>query len=114
MTISDFFVPNRQTISSITRSNPAVVTTTEDHGYDDGIYIRLVYPTSFGMTQLIDQVFQATILSATSFSVPIDTTHFDAYNAATSLQVGQVIPVGEISSTLENSERNNYTILPET
>lgn len=114
MTISNFFVPNRQDISSITNANPAVVTTTQNHGYQAGLYIRLVYPVTFGMEQLIDQVFLATILSPDSFSIPIDTTTFEPYNSATSFQVGQVIPVGEISSTLANAEKNNYTIIPET
>lgn len=114
MTILNYFVPNRQNISSISQSNPAVVTTTQDNGYHDGLFVRLNYPLSFGMNQLIGQVFQITILSSTTFSIDVDTRNFDAFTIANTLQTAQVIPVGEIATTLVNAVINNNTDIPET
>lgn len=104
------FIPIRREVASITRANPAVVTTTEDHGYYDGIYVRFFFPANFGMNLLNNQFFEATILSDTTFSIPLDTTMYDAFDASLSTtQSPQVIPIAEVASTLANRERNNLT-----
>ena len=104
------FTPIRRTVQSITRANPAVVTTTANHGYLDGIFVRFFFPANFGMNLLNGEMFQATILSPTTFSIPLNTTAFDAFDSSLSTtQTPQVIPVAEIASTLANREKNNLT-----
>jgi hypothetical protein len=114
MTISNSFVPNRQSIASITNANPGVVTTTQNHGYFSGAYVRLVFPKSFGMPEVNGQVFLIIVLSPTTFAIDENTTNFAPFTIASSLQTAQVIPVGEIAETLISAEKNNYNIVPET
>lgn len=116
MTISNNFVPNRQIIEAITNSNPAVVTTTAPHGYDNTLSVRIVFPqpSHFGMEQLNNQVFQITVIDNSDFSIPIDTTSFDPFNGSGAVQSPQTIPVGEVGYTFSESTRNNNNIIPET
>jgi hypothetical protein len=112
MSFPDYFFPSSNTITSITKSNPGVVTTATPHGYLEGIQVRLVIPQESGMNKLNGNVYLATILSPTTFSIDQDTTNFDAFSVS-STQPSEVIPVGEVATTLENAVKNNYTIIPE-
>lgn len=114
MTISNFFVPNRQTVSNITRANPGVVTTTQDHGYHDGLFVRFYFPVNFGMTQVNGNEYQITVLSPSTFSINADTSNFDVFAINSTTQTPQVIPVGEVANTLISSVLNNDNIIPET
>jgi len=113
LTINNFFIPNRQTISTITRANPGVVTTTEDHGYETGLCVRFFFPLDVGMNQLEDKVVKITRLDATSFSIDVDTSHFDVFSPVGTVQVPQVIPVAEAGASLSQSVKNNENIIPE-
>lgn len=94
----------------ITQANPGVVTTTTDHGYLDGLYVRFYFPANFGMYQVNGNVYQITVLTNSTFAIDVDTRTYDAFNSALSTtQTPQVIPVAEISSTLRNAEKNNLT-----
>lgn len=114
MTISNFFVPNRQTVSNITRANPGVVTTTQDHGYQDGLFVRFYFPVNYGMTQVNGNVYQITVLSPTTFAINADTSNFDVFAVISAVQSPQVIPVGEVANTLNSAVDNNNNIIPET
>lgn len=114
MTVSGFFLPNRQIISSITRSNPGVVTTTQAHGYHDGLFVRFFFPENVGMMQLEDEVVLITVLSPTSFAIDVDTANFDVFTTAGVVNPPQVIPVGEVANTLINAVDNSGDIIPET
>lgn len=114
VTISNNFVPNRQTILSITNANPGVVTTTQANGYHNGLYVRLVIPTADGMQQANGNIYLITIIDSISFSLNADTSNFDSFSPISTSQVAQVIPVGEISATLKNAVENNGNIIPET
>ena len=114
MTIANFFVPNRQTVSDISRTNPGVVTTTQDHGYDSGLFVRFYFPIKFGMTQVNGNIYEITVLSPTTFEIDVDTTNFDTFAVISSSQSPQVIPVGEVARTLSESIVNNRNIIPET
>lgn len=112
MTISTWS-PYSSVITNITQANPGVVTTVQPHGFLPGSYIRIDLqpdPTLFGMTQVNNQVYLITVLSPTTFSLNADTSNFDSFTASTSLQSPQAIPVGEVSSTLANAEKN--TLIP--
>ena len=114
MTVSTFFLPNRQIVQAITRANPGVVTTTTSHGYRDGLFVRFVFPENVGMMQLSNQSALITVLSPTTFSIDINTSSFDAFNSAGVVNPPQVIPIGEVASTLANAVDNGGHIVPET
>ena len=111
MTVSTWS-PISHIITDITQANPGVVTTSQPHGYITGQYVRIDMqpkPWLFGMTQVNNIVFLITVLSPTTFSINMDTTNFDAFIALTRPQSPQVIPVGEVSSTLLAAEKNTLT-----
>lgn len=113
MSIANFFIPNRQIVSSITQANPGVVTTTQDHGYETGLCVRLFFPLNVGMNQLKNKLVKITKINDTSFSIDVDTTNFDAFSPVGSVQLPQVIPVAEVASSLSQSTINNDNIVPE-
>lgn len=107
--------PAVRIIEAITQSYPATVTTSFDHGYGVGMIVRLRIPDTFGMTQA--NQLQGTILTAadSTFEIDIDTTNFDPFvippNQVTTLvdaqtQFAQVVPVGEVNTTLQFAFRN--------
>lgn len=111
MTISTW-APRARIISNITQANPGVVTTTQPHGYLDGLYVRIDMapkPSLFGMTQVAGKVYLISVIDSTSFSIDANTSTFDAFNYVTHPQAAQSIPVGEIASTLANREQNTLT-----
>ena len=111
MTISTW-APVSQIITNITRANPGVVTTAQPHGYLDGLYVRIDMqpkPSLFGMVQVSGQVYLITVLTNTTFSLNSDTSNFDSFIATTDPQSAQVIPVGEVATTLVNAEHNTLT-----
>ena len=112
--IANYFVPNRQQVSAITNANPAVVTTTQDHGYLSGLLVRFYFPINFGMMQVNGNIYEITVLSPTTFSIPVDSTNFDSFGGSTASQVPEVIPVGEDAFILTESVKNNQNIIPET
>ena len=102
-----YFVPQAKIISNITNANPAIVTTTSAHHYNDGLYIRISVPTSqqIGMPYINNQLFYITVLSSDTFSINVDTSRLDPFIPSL-LQSIQSIPVAERSNTLVNAERN--------
>lgn len=113
MTISNFFIPNRQSVSAITQANPGVVTTTQAHGYETGLCLRFFFPLDVGMNQLDEKVVKITKIDDTSFSIGLDTTNFDSFSPVGTVQTPQVIPVAERGDSLSQSARNNENIIPE-
>ncbi len=113
MTIANFFIPNRQSVSTITQANPGVVTTTQAHGYESGLRIRFFFPLDVGMNQLSDVEVRITLIDTTSFSIGLDTTNFDAFSPVGTVQTPQIIPVAERGDSLSQSVKNNENIIPE-
>jgi len=107
---SPTFQPAMWIISAITNDNPAQVTTTADHGYVSGEIVRLVIPSNFGMIQANQLYGEITVTGNTTFTIDIDTTNFDAFAAPSptpdAYTCAQVIPMGEISSTLAGVTKN--------
>ena len=60
----------------VTQANPAVVTTASPHGLQTGDAV-LIYGTT-GMLQIAGVVYTATVLSTTTFSIPVDSSGFAA------------------------------------
>jgi hypothetical protein len=118
------FLPHSRIVSNITNSFPAVVTTTEDHGFHAGSFITIVIPYPNMMQELNNKTFLVEILSPTTFSIPYNTIPLTAFAAAPSIlvtpqgppfpapppfytpsQVVQAIPAGEFN-TLDNAVNN--------
>jgi hypothetical protein len=74
---------------SISKANPAVVTTVGNHGLTTGnwvVFSNLSQTSSTGMQQIAGIPFMITVLSATTFSIPWNTnqSNYTAFNTATS------------------------------
>lgn len=74
---------------SISKANPAVVTTTTNHGLSSGdvvIFEGLFQTSTTGMPQINGMPFTVTVIGATSFSIPWNTnqTNYTAFDSATS------------------------------
>jgi len=107
-------------ILSITQDENALVTTTFDgvnpgvHQYSTGLIVRLYVPYGFGMVRANQLEGPITVINDTQFTVPIDTTNFDAF-VVPAFQPGafgtpaQVVPIGELNSMLIEATQN---ILP--
>lgn len=111
------FAPAMRPILSITRANPMVVTTTFDgttagsNGYETGLIVRLLIPPGFGMEQADGLLAPITVISSSSFSMPIDSSSFDifaipAVNPGHYGTVAQVVPVGEVNEILSQAVQN--------
>ena len=104
-------------ILSITQDSSALVTTTFDginpgnHQYGNGLIVRLYVPIGFGMVQANHLSGPITVVNDTQFTIPINTTDFDAF-VLPAFQPGaygtpaQVVPVGEINSILTQATEN--------
>jgi len=71
-------------ISGISQGNPGTVTTSSAHGFSNGdeIYIKSVV----GMTEVNDTVFTISGVTATTFSIGVDTTSYTAYTSGGSAE----------------------------
>lgn len=99
----------RNSITAITNANPGVVTTSTAHGYFSGLIVRFEFFADFGMQQLLGNIYPIIVLSPTTFSIDANTTTYDPFFISSTVQVPQVVAVGEIASTLKNSEQNLLT-----
>ena len=105
------FQPAMRLIASITNANPAVVTTTFAHDYISGIIVRLNIPVAVGMQQANGKQGTITVTGDTTFTINIDTTNFETFFIDDTLPAwinicANVVPIGEINSTLRASTRN--------
>lgn len=124
-----YFRPAEIGIIAITNANPAVVTTgtvTLDSGnmqvvtavnnnYKSQLIVRIRIPDDYGMKQLNKFKGTITVLSSTTFSIPIDTTTFDQFvipvqvNPQPLTTPAQAVPIGEDTSILTQSFVNILT-----
>lgn len=97
-------------ISTISQASSAQVTTTFAHQYQSGELIRFVIPLGFGMQQIDQMQAPITVTGSTTFTVPIDSTSFDAFSTPSTFpnnkQYAQVVPFAEIASQLEGATQN--------
>jgi len=109
-TVSPTFQPAMRIIAGITNASPAVVTTSFDHNYITGLIVRLYIPLGYGISQLDKYEGPITVLSDTTFSLDVDSTEFDTYTTPSAFpldrQYAQVVPTGEINSTLAAATDN--------
>lgn len=107
------WLPAVKVISAISNANPAVVTTSTEHGYSSGMFVRIVFPfpygNSFGMPEINGQSAEITVIDTTSFSMLINSLNYQAFSVGTTLQNPQVIPTGEIATSSVTSRQVNPT-----
>ena len=105
------FVPATNQIAAITNANPAQVTTATDHGYVDGLVVRMIVPVAYGMPELNGLAFVITVTGATTFTIPVDTTGINSFVIPVGMSprfasLAQVVPAGEIGD-IQGSETHN-------
>jgi hypothetical protein len=105
------YQPAMRLISAITNSFPATITTTFAHQYISGTIVRIDIPFADGMQQLDQQTAPITVLNATQFSIPIDTTAYTVFAIPAGAPpfintAAQVVPIGEINSILDAATVN--------
>lgn len=106
------FFPGVRTITGITAANPGVVTTATPHGLVTGQRVRLSVTAPFGMVEANGLLVTVTALTATTFSIGVDTMAFTAFAYPTSAVAAAgvtfpiVTPVGEISTVLAGAVNN--------
>lgn len=100
---SPLFYPRRRSISKISQAASAVVTTNVDHGYTVGQQIRFTVPAAYGMVELNGLNGSITAITASTFTVNIDTTAFTAFAfpalAAVPFTAALAVPFGEAADT---------------
>jgi hypothetical protein len=97
------FQPAMRIITAISQSNPAIITTSFAHQYDNGIIVRLDIPLKNGMQSIAGITYPILVTGLTTFSVPVDSTNFQAF---TNNACAQVVPVGELTHQLHDATRN--------
>lgn len=106
------YEPRRKNITLISQANPGVVTTGTNHGYSTDDRVRLRVPAINGMVEADDLLVTVTNVSATTFSIGIDTTTFSTFVFPTSAQAAagerraDVVPVGENGQDLTDAIDN--------
>lgn len=105
------FQPAMRIIAAITNALPAVVTTTFAHQYKSGTIVRLDIPPADGMQQITGQTFPILVTGDTTFTIPVDTSNFDAFAIPVSPSphtniCAMVVPVGEVAPTLDAATVN--------
>lgn len=104
------YQPAMRLLVAVTNGFPAVVTTSPDHQYSTGTIVRLhVYPAN-GMVQANNQTGTITVTGANTFTINIDTTHYDTFvvpvlPTANNTQAC-VVPIGEVNETLKAATQN--------
>lgn len=104
---SPTYQPAMRLVDAITQAAQAAVTTSFDHDFKDGLVVTFFIPKTHGMQQMHKQTGVVTVTSSTTFTVDIDSRHFDAFSVPGSpKQCAQVIPIGGINSTLDSAVEN--------
>ncbi len=94
-------------ITNITNANPAVITTSFAHQYETGLIVRLILPPGYGMYQANQALSDITVIDSVTFSMNLDTLNFDPFTTPIlQAQYAQVIPVGEVNSTVYLAYKN--------
>ena len=119
------FVPDRSTITGITNTSPAVVTTSPAHGMFTGMVARLVVPYNYGPVQLNGIAAHVSVISPTQFAcystlvptaVPISAVDYPAFvTPASPGLVASCIPIGDgptPQTTLDWQKQSNYCESP--
>lgn len=105
-TINHFY-PFTSVIQSISNANPVVIVTEDAHGLLSGNIVRINTVYNGTMPEINNQQGIATVIDDVTFTMPIDSRSYGTFVFSPSyLYPGQVIPIAEVNSTLQNAEVN--------
>jgi hypothetical protein len=104
-------------ILSIDQGEVTTITTTYDgvnpgnHDYANGLIVRVLIPSGFGMEQIDKKIGIVTVINDTQFFVDINSTNFDpfvvpSYNPGHFGTPAVVVPVGEVNDILTMATQN--------
>jgi hypothetical protein len=118
ITYDPIYYPRNRMLANITQAAAGVVTTLVNHGFTTGQKVRFYIPDVNGMTDLDGLTATVTYLTASTFSIDINTTGFTAFRYPTIAlndgYYGQVTPIGEDSAiapnVLDDATRNTAYI----
>lgn len=100
------FYPSNRVIANITQAANGVVTTLVDHGYASGQRLRMKVPATNGMVELDNREVTITVLSASTFSIDVNTIGMTAFRfplpAIAPCTPAEVVPVGTSPSLVTN------------
>lgn len=109
----DRYFPRRRWITAITAANPAVITTSIDHGYVVGDRITVNVPdANFGMIEINGLTATVTAITANTITTDINAAAFTAFAFPTSaiaaggVSFATVVPFGEVSTILTQATDN--------
>lgn len=115
------FTPTRLPIAFISRSDPAVVTTTVDHNLTTGQVVRVNVPKVYGMVELNKLQAQITVLTEDTFSlqyrqvpvaINVNSTDFAAFIQPSEPQfTAEILPMGSGPTPVTNTSwqvTNNF------
>lgn len=92
------FVPKRRLISNVSQAVRAIVTTDEDHEFEDGQIVRLIVPLAYGMN--LDYVqAKIVVLNATQFETDVNTSNEAPFVNPTippAFTPAQVVPISGV------------------
>ncbi len=110
------FVQPINYITNITQSRNAILTTATPHGYNDGLFVRIVFPyttsPAFGMVQINEQICEITVIDSTNLALNIDTTGYDAFTLSASKERPQIVPMGVTASSSNNDSTQVNPVNP--
>lgn len=104
MSLPARFTPVRREITNVTQDLRALVTTSEDHGYESDQTVRIIVPKVFGM----DLSYIPTLIEVTAsnqFLTQIDTTSQLTFTSPTfppGFTCAQVVPISQL---VDNEDR---------
>lgn len=109
--VNPIFKPAMRLIAAISQSDPMVITTTFEHQYIDGIYVRLHVPPADGMTEAHRLTGYIVVTSLTTFTLPYNSSYFTPFSIPVLPNphediCAQVIPVGEENAILLAAVQN--------
>lgn len=97
--IYNLFTPTNRVIANISQAASAVVTTLVDHGYAIGQRVKFKLDSDSGMTQLNGLTANITAVTASTFTIDVDTSAFTAFSfplaAVSPSLMPMVIPFGD-------------------
>lgn len=98
------------TITAITQANPAAVTTSAAHGYEDGdeVYISGVV----GMTEVNGLLFFVTVTGANTFTIGVDSSAYTAYSSAGTAERTFIVAASAATPTSGNPHVVNWVAVP--
>ena len=110
--LNPIFQPAMRLIEDVILGPTTSIETMQPHLYRTGLIVRILWPQNCGTWQLNNTIGPITVTGASTFTMAVDSTYFDA-PAVPSIPVTvhsypSVVPVGEINPELHQAVHNIY------